>query len=93
MSSDTTYETYYVPHNSALPFFASLGIFLTVFGAGNIMNEMSSGTESSFGEIVFMMGGLVMAATLFFCRLQHVFRSLLHPRRGSNGRSSLSHIF
>ena len=65
MSSDTTYETYYVPHNSALPFFASLGIFLTVFGAGNIMNEMSSGTESSFGEIVFMMGGLVMAATLF----------------------------
>ena len=66
MSSDTTYETYYVPHNSALPFFASLGIFLTVFGAGNIMNEMSSGTESSFGKIVFLMGGLVMATTLFF---------------------------
>ena len=30
------------------------------------MNEMSSGTESRFGEIVFMMGGLVMATTLFF---------------------------
>ncbi|MBL6687176.1 MAG: cytochrome c oxidase subunit 3 [Pseudomonadales bacterium] len=66
MASDTTYESYYVPHNSALPIFASLGIFLTVYGGGNLLNEMSSGSDSNFGITVFLMGGLVMATTLFF---------------------------
>ena len=39
MSSQDTYEEYYVPHNSKLPIFASLGIFLTLFGMGNMFNE------------------------------------------------------
>ena len=66
MASDNTYESYYVPHNSPLPIFASLGLFLTVYGGGSLLNEMSSGASSNFGITVFMMGGLVMAATLFF---------------------------
>ena len=66
MSSESTYESYYVPHNSALPIFASLGIFLTVYGGGNILNEMSAGSDSNFGTTVFAIGGLVMATTLFF---------------------------
>ena len=67
MSSESTYESYYVPHNSALPIFASLGIFLTVYGGGNILNEMSAGSDSNFGTTVFAIGGLVMATTLFYC--------------------------
>lgn len=64
-TSEDTYETYYVPHNSKLPIFASIGIFLTLFGMGNMFNEMTAGVDSSFGEVVFLLGGLVMAGTLF----------------------------
>ncbi len=65
MSTQDAYEEYYVPHSSKLPIFASLGIFLTVYGMGNMFNEMTAGTDSSFGEIVFLLGGIVMSATLF----------------------------
>ena len=65
MSTQDAYEEYYVPHNSKLPIFASLGIFLTVYGMGNMFNETKQGVDSSFGEIVFLLGGLVMAATLW----------------------------
>jgi cytochrome c oxidase subunit 3 len=65
MTSEDTYESYYVPHNSAYPIFASLGIFLTVYGAGNMLNELKAGTEGNFGTIVFAVGGLLLSATLF----------------------------
>ena len=42
MSTEETYQEYYVPHSSKLPIFASLGIFLTVYGLGNMFNEMSA---------------------------------------------------
>ena len=31
-----------------------------------MFNEMSAGSDSSYGEIVFFLGGLVMGGTLFF---------------------------
>jgi cytochrome c oxidase subunit 3 len=65
MTSEDTYESYYVPHNSAYPIFASLGIFLTVFGAGNLLNDLKAGADSSFGTIVLLIGGLVLSVTLF----------------------------
>ena len=65
MASEETYESYYVPHNSHFPIFASIGIFLTVFGLGNMLNEMTAGSDSSFGEMVFFIGGLVMAVTMW----------------------------
>ncbi len=64
MASEQTYEEYYVPHNSKLPIFASIGIFLTLFGTGNLLNELSSGADTTFGKLVFMLGGLIMAGTL-----------------------------
>ncbi len=66
MSTQDAYEEYYVPHNSKLPIFASLGIFLTVYGMANMFNEMTAGVDSSFGEIFFLVGGLVLGTTLFF---------------------------
>lgn len=66
MSTQEAYEEYYVPHSSKLPIFASIGIFLTLYGMGNMFNEMTAGVDSSFGEIVFFIGGLVMGTTLFF---------------------------
>ena len=65
MSTQDAYEDYYVPHNSKLPIFASFGIFLTLYGMGNMFNEMTAGDDSSFGELVFLAGSVVMAGTLF----------------------------
>lgn len=65
MSTEQPYESYYVPHNSKLPIMASLGIFLTLFGMGTTLNNMTAGAESSFGGYIIMVGGLLMAATLF----------------------------
>ena len=65
MANDATYQTYYVPHDSKLPIFASLGIFLMVFGMGNMLNEMKAQTDSSFGTWVLLIGSFVMALTLF----------------------------
>lgn len=66
MSTQDTYETYYVPHNSKLPIFASLGIFLTVYGIGTILNHMTAGVESSLGIWILLAGGLIMGTTLFY---------------------------
>ena len=64
-TTEKAYETYYVPHNSKLPFLASLGIFLVLFGMGNMFNEMTGGVDSLMGEVIFLIGALVMATTLF----------------------------
>ena len=65
MASEETYESYYVPHNSHLPIMASIGLFLTVYGFGSLLNELKANADSSFGTIVFLMGGLVLGFTLF----------------------------
>jgi len=65
MATESTYESYYVPHNSKFPIFASLGIFLTLFGLGNILNDMTAGKDHSIGVWILLAGGLVMGFTLF----------------------------
>ncbi|MBV1878561.1 MAG: cytochrome c oxidase subunit 3 [Pseudomonadales bacterium] len=65
-ATDEAYESYYVPADSKLPIFASLGIFLTVFGMGNILIDMTAGAEHSIGAYIMMVGGLVLGSTLFF---------------------------
>lgn len=66
MSAQDTYETYYVPHNSKLPIFASIGIFLTLFGIGKILNAMTAETSGTLGVWILLFGGLVMGTTLFY---------------------------
>jgi len=51
--------TYYVPEQSKLPLFASLGLFLTVFGAANWLNG------SDTGPTVFFCGALLFAFVLW----------------------------
>ncbi len=59
------YEHYYVPESSKLPIFASIGIFLTVFGGGNLMNALSANSSPSLGYWILMTGALIMIVTLF----------------------------
>ncbi|MCW8195538.1 cytochrome c oxidase subunit 3 [Proteobacteria bacterium 005FR1] len=54
-----TQGSYYVPEQSKLPLFASLGMFLTVFGAAGWIN----GSES--GMTVFFAGALVLASVMW----------------------------
>ncbi len=51
--------TYYVPEQSKLPIFASLGLFLTVFGAANWLNG------NDVGPWILFWGGLVFAIVLW----------------------------
>ncbi|WP_049722986.1 cytochrome c oxidase subunit 3 [Gilvimarinus polysaccharolyticus] len=51
--------TYYVPEQSRLPIWASLGLFLTVFGAANWINGNAK------GPYIFLVGGLVFATVLW----------------------------
>ncbi|MFP6807817.1 MAG: cytochrome c oxidase subunit 3 [Pseudomonadales bacterium] len=66
MSTEEAYESYYVPHNSAFPIFASIGIFLTVMGFGNMLNDLTAGTGTGLSNTIMSIGGLILAVTLFF---------------------------
>ena len=48
--------TYYVPEQSKLPLMMALGMFVTVFGAGNWINELENPTPNGIGMTVFFMG-------------------------------------
>ncbi|MGQ9424843.1 cytochrome c oxidase subunit 3 [Gilvimarinus sp. F26214L] len=54
-----TQGSYYVPEQSKLPLFASLGLFLIVFGAAGWIRGTGSGMT------VFFLGALVFAAVLW----------------------------
>ncbi len=58
-------SSYYVPAQSKWPIIASIGLFLSVVGAGIMMNDMTAGVKSSTGHWVLFAGGLIMAYMLF----------------------------
>ncbi len=57
--------TYYVPDQSKWPIVAAIGLFLTVVGAGMMMNAMSAKSNDPTGHYVFFAGALFMAWMLF----------------------------
>ena len=58
-------EAYYVPEQSKWPIVASLGLFLTMVGAGMMLNNMSANNQSLWGHVIFFAGSLVLAWMLF----------------------------
>jgi cytochrome c oxidase subunit III len=59
------YESYYVPENSRLPIFMATGLFVTIFGAANMLNDMTAGVVDSSAHLVLFAGFLLIAATLY----------------------------
>lgn len=57
-------DTYYVPEQSKLPIFASLALFLTVYGLGNWLNQVKAGTDGP-GQLFFILGFLLLSVVLF----------------------------
>jgi len=63
-SSSNGYESYYVPEQSAFPILASIGLFLTVFGAGTWFNQISA-EESGPGVYILLVGLIMFLIVLF----------------------------
>ncbi|MEL0136177.1 MAG: cytochrome c oxidase subunit 3 [Halieaceae bacterium] len=64
MSSDTStaqgYEKYYVPESSSLAVRATIGLILSVFGAGLVLNDMTFGAQQESSTSVWVLtAGLV----------------------------------
>jgi cytochrome c oxidase subunit 3 len=65
--TSTEYEKYYVPEKSRLAICATIGLILSIYGAANIMNDMTFGdpNEQTSSWSIFMFGLFFFVATLF----------------------------
>src|SRR5690606_31886051 len=65
MASENSHSVYYVPEQTKFPFFASLGLVLTVFGLGNVLNDISAGASAT-GSTWLALGGFTLLAVILF---------------------------
>ncbi|MGM0632152.1 MAG: cytochrome c oxidase subunit 3 [Pseudomonadota bacterium] len=65
MASESAHETYYVPEQTKYPFFASIGLFLFVFGMGTLLNSISAGESAATGTWLSLAGFLLLATIIF----------------------------
>ena len=61
----TTPESYYVPAQSKWPIIGSVGLALTMIGAGSILNNSTAGSDTGISWMIFLAGATVMAYMLF----------------------------
>ncbi|UAW98496.1 cytochrome c oxidase subunit 3 [Halopseudomonas nanhaiensis] len=64
-SHDTQHEVYYVPAQSKWPIVGSIGLLVTVLGAGTLMNNLSDGDPAGGARWV-LIAGLAIIAYMFF---------------------------
>jgi len=65
MASTGSHETYYVPEQTKLPFFASIGLFLTVFGLGNVLNDIQASESTAVSTWMSLIGFTLLSYILF----------------------------
>ena len=65
MASAGSHETYYVPEQTKLPIFASIGLILTVFGLGSVLNNIKASEGTTFSTLIAIAGFLLLAFILF----------------------------
>lgn len=63
-SQHTEHDHYYVPTQSRLPVWTAFAMFLTVFGAGSLFNDMSNGVESN-AQWILLAGFIALAFVLY----------------------------
>ncbi|MDH4041833.1 MAG: cytochrome c oxidase subunit 3, partial [Gammaproteobacteria bacterium] len=65
--SSAAYEKYHVPESSRLAICATIGLILSIFGAGSILNDMTFGEpgRQTSSWTIFTIGMLFFIATLF----------------------------
>ncbi len=67
-SKETThgaYEPYYVPEQSKFPFLASIGLFLMVFGLGNVLNDIKAGISATGSSWLAFTGFFILSSVLY----------------------------
>ena len=65
---DTTpgaYEPYYVPEQSKFPFLASIGLFLMVYGLGNVLNDIKAETSARGAGWLAFTGFFILSCVLY----------------------------
>ena len=65
MASTVSHETYYVPEQSKLPIFATIGLFLTVFGLGNVLNDIQASESTTTSTFMALIGFTLLSFILF----------------------------
>ncbi len=65
MASESAHERYYVPEQSKFPFFASIALFLFVFGMGTMLNAISAGNSAATGIWITLIGFFVLSFIIF----------------------------
>ncbi|MBU2039645.1 MAG: cytochrome c oxidase subunit 3 [Gammaproteobacteria bacterium] len=65
MASESSHTAYYVPEQTKFPFFASIGLFLTVFGLGNVLNDISAGAPVMGSAGIALTGFTILSVILF----------------------------
>lgn len=65
MASESSHSVYYVPEQTKFPFFASIGLFLTVFGLGNVLNDIAAGSSVTGSTWIALTGFTILSVILF----------------------------
>lgn len=65
MASGSSQSAYYVPEQTKYPFFASIGLALTVFGLGNVLNDIAAGSSVTASTWMAIIGFVILATILF----------------------------
>ncbi|MCB1676643.1 MAG: cytochrome c oxidase subunit 3 [Halioglobus sp.] len=88
--TSTAYEKYYVPPKSKLAVCATIGLMLSVYGAANIMNDMTYGEPdvATNSWSIFLCGLFVFLATLFAW-----FRTAIRENLAGLNSAQLKHSY
>lgn len=65
MASVGSHETYYVPEQTRLPFFATIGLVLMLFGFGSALNDIKAAESATLSTWVSLTGFGVLSFVLF----------------------------
>lgn len=65
MASESSHSVYYVPEQTKFPFFASMGLFLMVFGFGSVLNDIKANSGATLSAWIALAGFTLLAAILF----------------------------
>src|SRR5688572_17393074 len=68
VSKETThdgYEPYYVPEQSKFPFLASIGLFVMVYGLGNVLNDIKADTSATGSSWLAFTGFFILSCVLY----------------------------
>ena len=88
--TSTEYEKYYVPESSSLAVRATIGLVLSVFGGGLVLNEMTfGGTHDTGGAAKWV---LFTGLAIFIGTLTYWFRTTIKENKAGMNSLSLIHI-